>query len=92
MYSGDGTDGLPANAHRDGMYELDAVPDADQVWCVAAVVLDAQGRAFLQRRGPQRSLFPGCWDLVAGQPAADEHDQDDADLADRRHDTGRCEP
>jgi 8-oxo-dGTP diphosphatase len=45
---------------------LDAVPDAEQVWCVGPVVFDAQGRAFLQRRGPDRSLFPGCWDLVAG--------------------------
>lgn len=48
------------------MDAFDTVPDPAQVWCVAAVILDPRGRAFLQRRGPHRSLFPGCWDLVAG--------------------------
>jgi len=36
-------------------------------WVVGAVVLDDAGRAFVQRRSPQRRLFPGCWDVVGGR-------------------------
>ena len=38
-----------------------------------ALVLDEQGRIFVQRRGPERRLFPGCWDLIGGHV---EHDED----------------
>jgi 8-oxo-dGTP pyrophosphatase MutT (NUDIX family) len=54
------------------MYELKTAPDAGQVWCVGAVIIDARGRAFLQRRGPNRSLSPGCWDIVAGHVESGE--------------------
>ncbi|MFD9699867.1 NUDIX hydrolase [Lentzea sp. NPDC059081] len=38
----------------------------DEVWVVGAVVLDADGRAFVQFRGPGRRLFPSTWDVVGG--------------------------
>ena len=28
--------------------------------------MTASGRIFMQRRGPDRSLFPGAWDIVGG--------------------------
>lgn len=31
-----------------------------------AVITDGRGRVFVQRRSPDRRLFPGCWDLVGG--------------------------
>ncbi|MFG2300751.1 NUDIX domain-containing protein [Actinacidiphila glaucinigra] len=33
---------------------------------LGAVVLDADGRAFAQRRSPGRRLFRDCWDIVGG--------------------------
>ncbi|MGQ4356809.1 NUDIX hydrolase [Streptomyces drozdowiczii] len=42
------------------------VPAEGETWAVGAVILDGQGRAFAQKRGPGRRLFPGCWDLVGG--------------------------
>jgi 8-oxo-dGTP diphosphatase len=33
---------------------------------VGALIVDASGRAFVHRRGWDRSLFPGCWDIVGG--------------------------
>ena len=33
---------------------------------VGALLVDEDGRAFVHRRGPDRSLFPGCWDIVGG--------------------------
>ncbi len=33
---------------------------------VGAIVTDGQGRVFVQRRGPDRDLFPGAWDMVGG--------------------------
>ncbi|MGW2952659.1 NUDIX hydrolase [Streptomyces eurythermus] len=42
------------------------VPAPDEVWTVGAVVLDRDGRAFAQKRGPRRRLFPDCWDIVGG--------------------------
>jgi 8-oxo-dGTP diphosphatase len=33
---------------------------------VGAVILDDAGRAFVHRRGPNRTLFPNCWDLPGG--------------------------
>ncbi|MFJ9795751.1 NUDIX hydrolase [Streptomyces sp. NPDC101145] len=41
-------------------------PRDGEVWTVGAVILDGHGRAFAQRRGPDRSLFPDCWDVVGG--------------------------
>jgi 8-oxo-dGTP diphosphatase len=34
--------------------------------CVGAVIVDGEGRAFVHRRGPNRTLFPGYWDLPGG--------------------------
>jgi 8-oxo-dGTP diphosphatase len=34
--------------------------------CVGAVIVDDEGRVFVHRRGPDRTLFPGCWDLPGG--------------------------
>ncbi|MFJ5547578.1 NUDIX hydrolase [Streptomyces sp. NPDC093225] len=42
------------------------VPRAGEVWAVGAVILDPAGRAFAQRRAPDRRLFPDCWDIVGG--------------------------
>ncbi|MFG2599231.1 NUDIX hydrolase [Streptomyces sp. NPDC048462] len=42
------------------------VPADGEVWTVGAVILDRDGRAFAQRRGPHRRLFPDCWDIVGG--------------------------
>jgi 8-oxo-dGTP diphosphatase len=33
---------------------------------IGAVILNAQGRAFVQKRSQERRLFPGCWDIVGG--------------------------
>jgi 8-oxo-dGTP diphosphatase len=33
---------------------------------VGAVIVDPQGRAFVHRRGYDRALFPGCWDIPGG--------------------------
>lgn len=33
---------------------------------VGALIRDAQDRVFVQRRAPDRRLFPGCWDVVGG--------------------------
>jgi 8-oxo-dGTP pyrophosphatase MutT (NUDIX family) len=34
--------------------------------CVGALILDDDGRIFIQRRASQRRLFPSCWDIVGG--------------------------
>jgi 8-oxo-dGTP diphosphatase len=33
---------------------------------VGAVIVDEERRAFVLRRGPDRKLFPNCWDLPGG--------------------------
>src|SRR5258708_8585944 len=33
---------------------------------IGAVILNAQGRAFVQKRSHERRLFPGSWDIVGG--------------------------
>jgi 8-oxo-dGTP pyrophosphatase MutT (NUDIX family) len=38
----------------------------DRSLCVGAVIVDDEGRVFVHRRGPDRTLFPGCWDLPGG--------------------------
>jgi 8-oxo-dGTP diphosphatase len=40
--------------------------------CVGAVIVNREGRAFVHRRGPNRTLFPGCWDLPGGHVEPDE--------------------
>ena len=33
---------------------------------VDATIIDGKGRAFVQKRAPNRRLLPNCWDLVGG--------------------------
>jgi 8-oxo-dGTP diphosphatase len=48
-------------------------PDhSDGSLCVGAVIVDDEGRVFVHRRGPDRTLFPGCWDLPGGHVEPDE--------------------
>ncbi|MEU9386253.1 NUDIX domain-containing protein [Streptomyces sp. NPDC048279] len=42
------------------------VPAPGELWTVGAVILNGRGEAFAQRRGPDRRLFPGTWDIVGG--------------------------
>jgi 8-oxo-dGTP diphosphatase len=39
---------------------------------VGAVIVDAQMRAFVHRRGFERNLFPGAWDIPGGHVEAGE--------------------
>jgi 8-oxo-dGTP diphosphatase len=34
--------------------------------CAAALIVDDEGRIFVQRRSATRRLFPDCWDVVGG--------------------------
>ncbi|MFG2056216.1 NUDIX hydrolase [Micromonospora sp. NPDC048930] len=34
--------------------------------CAGALIVDDDGRLFIQRRSPERRLFPNCWDIVGG--------------------------
>jgi 8-oxo-dGTP diphosphatase len=34
--------------------------------CTSAVILGEDARVFIQRRAPDRTLFPGAWDVVGG--------------------------
>ncbi|WP_319459188.1 NUDIX hydrolase [Micromonospora sp. RTP1Z1] len=34
--------------------------------CAGALIVDDDGRIFIQRRSPQRRLFPNVWDIVGG--------------------------
>lgn len=47
------------------------MPD-EPLRCASAVILDNDGRAFIQRRAPTRTLFPNAWDIVGGHLEADE--------------------
>ncbi|MER6032220.1 NUDIX domain-containing protein [Streptomyces sp. NPDC001851] len=48
------------------------IPSDGQLWTVGAVILDQQGRAFAQKRSPDRRLFPDCWDIVGGHVESGE--------------------
>ncbi|MFI9254937.1 NUDIX hydrolase [Streptomyces sp. NPDC053069] len=48
------------------------VPSDGELWAVGAVILDEQGRAFAQKRSPDRRLFPDCWDIVGGHVESGE--------------------
>jgi 8-oxo-dGTP diphosphatase len=46
---------------------LQADAEAEGRRCLAgALTLDEDGRVFVHRRGWDRRLFPGCWDIVGG--------------------------
>jgi len=40
--------------------------------CAGALIVDDDGRIFIQRRSADRSLFPDTWDIVGGHVEADE--------------------
>ncbi|MGW8635005.1 NUDIX hydrolase [Streptomyces sp. NPDC055793] len=54
-----------------GGVEMPVRVDGEQ-WTVGAVILDQQGRAFAQKRSPDRRLFPDCWDIVGGHVESGE--------------------
>jgi 8-oxo-dGTP diphosphatase len=41
-------------------------PAEGERWIAGAVIHDGSGRIFMQRRSPDRDLFPGAWDIVGG--------------------------
>ena len=41
-------------------------------WIAGAVIHDGSGRIFMQRRSPDRELFPGAWDIVGGHVESGE--------------------
>jgi 8-oxo-dGTP diphosphatase len=62
------SEGMPDSQRRVAV-EADVeipVPADGEVWVVGAVVLNQDGRAFAQKRSPDRRLFPDCWDIVGG--------------------------
>ncbi|MFI2762265.1 NUDIX hydrolase [Streptomyces echinatus] len=48
------------------------VPAPGELWTVGAVILNRDGEAFAQKRGPHRRLFPDTWDVVGGHVEAGE--------------------
>jgi 8-oxo-dGTP diphosphatase len=40
--------------------------ESSHLRCAAALIFDGAGRVFVQRRSPDRRLFPGAWDIVGG--------------------------
>jgi 8-oxo-dGTP diphosphatase len=39
---------------------------------VGAIIVDDEGRVFVHRRGYDRALFPGCWDIPGGHVEGEE--------------------
>jgi 8-oxo-dGTP diphosphatase len=44
--------------------------------CAGALIVDDDGRIFVQRRSPERRLFPNVWDIVGGHLEPGESDDD----------------
>ena len=40
--------------------------------CVGACILNQQGHLLVQKRAPDRKLFPNCWDIIGGHVEAGE--------------------
>jgi 8-oxo-dGTP diphosphatase len=40
--------------------------------CVGALILNQQGHLLVQRRAPDRKLFPNCWDIIGGHVESGE--------------------
>jgi 8-oxo-dGTP diphosphatase len=55
--------------------------------CAAALILDDDGRIFVQRRSASRALFANCWDVVGGHVEPGES-VDDALRREVREETG----
>jgi 8-oxo-dGTP diphosphatase len=58
--------GAPRERPDPPVPSLEGRPPAGETWCVGAVVRDADGRVFVQRRTDARANMPGCWDVVGG--------------------------
>ena len=51
----------------DYLHALQAQAEQDGRTCVVGgLVLNPQGKVFVQKRSPNRRLFPNCWDIVGG--------------------------
>jgi 8-oxo-dGTP diphosphatase len=48
----------------------------EPVRCAGALIVDDDGRIFIQRRSPDRRLFPDTWDIVGGHLEAGESVED----------------
>lgn len=44
--------------------------------CAGALIVDDDGRLFIQRRSPERRLFPNAWDIAGGHLEPGEDIQD----------------
>jgi 8-oxo-dGTP diphosphatase len=44
--------------------------------CAGALIVDDDGRIFIQRRSPDRRLFPNTWDIVGGHLEPGENLED----------------
>ncbi|BCL14753.1 NUDIX domain-containing protein [Micromonospora sagamiensis] len=44
--------------------------------CAGALIVDDQGRLFIQRRSPERRLFPNTWDIAGGHLEPGEEVED----------------
>ncbi len=42
------------------------MPSTEPLRCAGAVIVDDDGRIFIQRRSKDRKLFPDTWDIVGG--------------------------
>ncbi|GLV60997.1 hypothetical protein KDH_78150 [Dictyobacter sp. S3.2.2.5] len=40
--------------------------------CVGALITNHEGRILVQKRSPDRKLFPNCWDIIGGHVEAGE--------------------
>ncbi|MDR7279937.1 NUDIX hydrolase [Catenuloplanes atrovinosus] len=49
---------------------------AEPLLCAGALIVDDDGRIFVQRRSAQRRLFPDTWDIVGGHVEAGESVED----------------
>jgi 8-oxo-dGTP pyrophosphatase MutT (NUDIX family) len=52
---------------------LQAEAEANGFSCVVgALIVNNRGWVFVQKRSPDRRLFPGCWDIAGGHVEPDE--------------------
>ena len=50
--------------------------ELDMKKCVGALILNSEGKVFLQRRSATRRMFPGVWDIVGGHVEEGESAQE----------------
>lgn len=63
----------PADGRMLDFDSLQRAAEADgRLSVVGALILDNAGRVFVHRRGPDRQLLPGCWDIVGGHVESGE--------------------